>query len=321
MTPQSPPTISACATGPSSLASLAAASVSGPAQHRKPAWFRLKLPTAPEFAGTTALVRDLRLHTVCESAHCPNRWECWSRSTATFMIAGNRCTRACGFCAVNTAKPLPLEADEPDRVAEGCRRLGLRHVVITMVARDDLKDGAAQHVAQTLLAVRRQNAGIIVEVLTSDFNGRPESIHAVLDAIPDIFNHNIETVERLTPAVRSRATYRRSLDVLRIARAHAPQMITKSGLMLGLGETDDEITTALRDLRSVACDIVTIGQYLQPSPQHLPVVRWVEPEEFNRWGRLALELGFRSVASGPLVRSSYHADTVDVDSLRKVLTA
>ncbi len=298
----------------------AAATATPPPRPKKPAWFRLKLPTAPEFANTTALVRDLRLHTVCESAHCPNRWECWSRSTATFMIAGNRCTRACGFCAVDTSKPFPLEADEPARVAEGCHRLGLRHVVITMVARDDLKDGAAAHVAQTIRDVRDRNPGIIIEVLTSDFNGRPDSIRAVLDASPDIFNHNIETVERLTPSVRSRAKYHRSLDVLRIARGHAPTMITKSGLMLGLGETDEEISTALRDLRATGCDIVTIGQYLQPSPAHLPVARWVEPDEFNRWGRLASQLGFRSVASGPLVRSSYHADAVDVNSLRSLLT-
>lgn len=296
-----------------------AATATAPPRQKKPAWFRLKLPTAPEFANTTALVRDLRLHTVCESAHCPNRWECWSRSTATFMIAGNRCTRACGFCAVDTSKPFPLEPDEPARVAEGCHRLGLRHVVITMVARDDLKDGAAAHVAQTIRAVRDRNPGIIIEVLTSDFNGRPDSICAVLDASPDIFNHNIETVERLTPSVRSRAKYHRSLDVLRIARGHAPAMITKSGLMLGLGETDEEISTALRDLRATGCDIVTIGQYLQPSPAHLPVARWVEPDEFNRWGRLASQLGFRSVASGPLVRSSYHADAVDVNSLRSLL--
>lgn len=298
----------------------AAATATPPPRPKKPAWFRLKLPTAPEFANTTALVRDLRLHTVCESAHCPNRWECWSRSTATFMIAGNRCTRACGFCAVDTSKPFPLEADEPARVSEGCHRLGLRHVVITMVARDDLKDGAAAHVAQTIRDVRDRNPGIIIEVLTSDFNGRPDSIRAVLDASPDIFNHNIETVERLTPSVRSRAKYHRSLDVLRIARGHAPAMITKSGLMLGLGETDEEISTALRDLRATGCDIVTIGQYLQPSPAHLPVARWVEPDEFNRWGRLASQLGFRSVASGPLVRSSYHADAVDVNSLRSLLT-
>lgn len=291
-----------------------------PPRPRKPAWFRLKLPTAPEFAGTTALVRDLRLHTVCESAHCPNRWECWSRSTATFMIAGNRCTRACGFCAVDTAKPLPLEPDEPDRVAEACRRLGLRHVVITMVARDDLRDGAAAHVAHTIRAVRAAIPGIIVEVLTSDFNGRPESVGAVLDASPDIFNHNIETVERLTPEVRSRATYGRSLEVLHIARAHAPHIITKSGLMLGLGEAGDEVAAALRDLRATGCDIVTIGQYLQPSPKHLPVARWVEPDEFNRWGRFASDLGFRSVASGPLVRSSYHADSVNVESLRGLLS-
>lgn len=290
-----------------------------PAIQRKPSWFRLKLPTSPDFAGTTALVHDLRLHTVCESAHCPNRWECWSRSTATFMIAGNRCTRACGFCAVNTAKPLPLETDEPARVAEACHRLHLRHVVITMVARDDLRDGAAGHVAATIDAVKKQNPGIIVEVLTSDLNGRPENIHVVLDAHPDIFNHNIETVQRLTPSVRSRATYQRSLQVLTIARRHAPKMITKSGLMLGLGETNDEVMAALRDLRAVGCDIVTIGQYLQPSPKHLPVVEWVEPEQFNQWGRFASSIGFRSVASGPLVRSSYHADQVDVESLKSLL--
>ena len=283
---------------------------------RKPDWFRLKLPTDPQFQQTTDLVRDLRLNTVCESARCPNRWECWSRSTATFMVAGDRCTRNCGFCAVATAKPLPLEIDEPERVAEAVARLKLRHVVITMVARDDLQDGAATHVAQTVQAVRQKNPGIIIEVLTSDFQGRRPDIIQVLEAKPDIFNHNLETVERLTPQVRSRATYGRSLEVLRESKVYAPAIISKSGLMLGLGETEAELKKALNDLREVNCDLLTLGQYLQPTPSHLSVQRWVTPQEFEMWRVYALELGFKNVASGPLVRSSYYADAVNLEEFR-----
>lgn len=273
-----------------------------------PDWIRVSLPTSSAFARTAGLVEDLRLHTVCESAKCPNRWECWSRGSATFMIAGDRCTRACGFCAVTTAKPFALEADEPQRVAEAAARMKLRHVVVTAVARDDLADGGAGHFAETIEALRDAVAGIVVEVLTPDFNGKPEAIRTVLDARPDVFNHNLETVRRLTPQVRSRARYERSLEVLAMARRMDPRVFTKSGLMLGLGETEAEILEALLDLRRVGCDIVTLGQYLQPTLAHLPVREFVSPEAFARWGITARQLGFVHVASGPLVRSSYHAD-------------
>src|SRR5215469_8661069 len=209
-----------------------------PALHQahKPAWVKVRLPSNPVFFSTKALISDLRLHTVCESAQCPNRWECWSQGTATFMIAGERCTRACGFCAVATAKPFALDFDEPERVAEAIRRMKLKHVVVTAVARDDLADGGAEHFAQTIRAIRELDSEIVIEVLTPDFNGRQASLTIVLEEGPDIFNHNVETVERLTPAVRSRAKYRLSLDVLRRAKELAPEVVTKSGVMLGLGE-------------------------------------------------------------------------------------
>src|SRR5262249_24024207 len=233
----------------------------------------------------------------------------WSRGTATFMIAGDRCTRACGFCAVTTAKPWRLDADEPTRVAEATRRLGLRHVVITAVARDDLPDGGADHFRRTIQAVRALNPGITIEVLTPDFNDRDASIDLVLDARPHIFNHNLETVRRLTPAVRSRATYDRSLTVLGKVKASRGEAIyTKSGLMLGLGETEQELFSAMDDLRGAGCDILTLGQYLQPSLKHLQVIGFVPPQKFEEYGRRAREMGFRHVASGPMVRSSYHAD-------------
>jgi len=276
---------------------------------RLPEWLRIKLPTSDTFAHTRSLLDELKLHTVCESAKCPNHWECWSRGTATFMIAGDRCTRACGFCAVTTAKPYALEADEPARVAEAAKRMRLRHVVITAVARDDLADGGAEHFRQTIAAVRAANPGIVIEVLTPDFLDRDESIEAVLSANPDIFNHNLETVRRLTPAVRSRATYDRSLSVLAKVKARRDKPIhTKSGLMLGLGETADELAVALADLRRAGCDILTLGQYLQPTLKHLPVVEFVPPEKFAQYRQLAEGMGFIHVASGPMVRSSYHAD-------------
>lgn len=280
-----------------------------PARPRLPDWLRLKLPTTESFARTRSLLDELRLHTVCESAKCPNHWECWSRGTATFMIGGDRCTRACRFCAVTTAKPLPLEADEPRRVAEAVRRMRLRHVVITAVARDDLPDGGAGHFQQTIEAVRALNPGIVIEVLTPDFNDRDDALDRVFAARPHIFNHNLETVRRLTPAVRHRATYDRSLSVLGKARQRGPAgMHIKSGLMLGLGETSAEVEQALRDLRGVGCDLLTLGQYLQPTREHLPVVEFVSPERFAEYARRARALGFVHVASGPLVRSSYHAD-------------
>ncbi len=276
---------------------------------RLPEWLRLKLPTSDTFAHTRSLLDELKLHTVCESAKCPNHWECWSKGTATFMIAGDRCTRACGFCAVATAKPLALEADEPGRVAEATRRMRLRHVVITAVARDDLADGGAEHFRQTIEAVRAANPGIAIEVLVPDFLERDGSIDAVLSASPHIFNHNLETVRRLTPSVRSRATYERSLSVLgKVKAKRGGGIYTKSGLMLGLGETEAELFTAMEDLRRVNCDMLTLGQYLQPTLKHLPVAEFVRPEKFAEYGKTAEGLGFVHVASGPMVRSSYHAD-------------
>jgi len=276
---------------------------------RLPEWLRLKLPTSDTFARTRGLLEELKLHTVCESAKCPNHWECWSKGTATFMIAGDRCTRACGFCAVTTARPLALEPDEPGRVAEAARRMQLKHVVITAVARDDLPDGGAEHFRRTVCSVRAANPGIVIEVLTPDFNDQDAALDAVLAADPHIFNHNLETVRRLTPAVRHRATYDRSLSVLRKVKAKRGDTIhTKSGLMLGLGETEEELHTAMRDLRSVGCDILTLGQYLQPTLKHLPVVDFVPPAKFDEYRRAGEEMGFVHVASGPMVRSSYHAD-------------
>lgn len=269
----------------------------------------MKLPTSGTFAQTRNLLQDLRLHTVCESAKCPNHWECWSKGIATFMIGGDRCTRACGFCAVSTAKPLPLDPLEPQRVAEATQRMKLRHVVITAVARDDIADGGAEHFRQTIEAVRALNPSIVVEILVPDFNDKDESIEAVLAAKPEIFNHNLETVRRLTPSVRHRATYDRSLSVLSKAKARGGSSVyTKSGLMLGLGEKEDELFTAMDDLRRVGCDILTLGQYLQPTREHLPVVEFVRPEKFMAYGERARSLGFAHVASGPLVRSSYHAE-------------
>jgi lipoyl synthase len=283
-----------------------------PALHQahKPSWIKVRLPSNPVFFSTKALISDLRLHTVCESAQCPNRWECWSQGTATFMIAGDRCTRACGFCAVTTAKPFALEEDEPQRVAEAVMRMKLKHVVITAVARDDLKDGGATHFACVIAAIQKMDSSIIIEVLVPDFHADDSSIQAVLDARPDIYNHNMETVERLTPVVRSRAKYRMSLQVLRRAKELSSRgrgIVTKSGIMLGLGETEPEIFQTMDDLREVGCQVLTMGQYLRPTPNHLPVVEFVTPQQFELYGEIARKKGFEHVASGPLVRSSYHA--------------
>ena len=280
-----------------------------PLRPRLPEWLKVQLPTSSAFTRTRTLLEDLKLHTVCESAKCPNHWECWSKGTATFMIAGDRCTRACRFCAVDTSKPLPLEADEPQRVAEETRRMGLRHVVITAVARDDLPDGGAEHFQRTIEAVRTLNPGIIIEVLVPDFLDREWAIDLVLAAKPQIYNHNLETVRRLTPSVRHRATYDRSLSVLAKAKERSGGSLhTKSGLMLGLGEQRDEVLQAMRDLRAAHCDILTLGQYLQPTLQHLPVTEFAKPAVFAELKERAEEMGFIHVASGPLVRSSYHAD-------------
>lgn len=287
-------------------------------QAKKPDWIKVRLPSNPAFFSTKALISDLRLNTVCESAQCPNRWECWSQRTATFMIAGERCTRACGFCAVTTAKPFALDPDEPERVAEAVMRMKLRHAVITAVARDDIPDGGALHFARTIEAIRARDASIVIEVLVPDFNGKDDSLHTVLDAAPHVFNHNLETVERLTPLVRSRAKYRLSLDVLKRAKAARPDTFTKSGLMLGLGETEIEIFQAMDDLREHDVQVLTLGQYLRPTPQHLPVVEFIRPETFDLYGDIARLKGFLHVSSGPLVRSSYHAGDFNPMEYKKV---
>ncbi len=275
---------------------------------KKPSWIKVRLPNNPVFWDTKSLITDLNLVTVCEEAQCPNRWECWGQGTATFMIAGEKCTRACGFCAVKTAKPDALEEDEPTRVAEATKRMNLNHVVITAVARDDLKDGGAGHFQKTIEAVRETNPGIIIEVLVPDFNDKDWALDMVMKARPHIFNHNLETVERLTPLVRSRAQYARSLAVLKKAKEMAGGLVaTKSGIMLGLGERPGEIEQAFDDLRAADVTVLTLGQYLRPTQMHLPVVEYVTPEKFDEWKDIALAKGFRHVASGPLVRSSYHA--------------
>ena len=284
-----------------------------PALHRskKPEWIKVRLPSDPVFWSTKGLIDDLRLTTVCEEAQCPNRWECWSGGTATFMIAGDRCTRACGFCAVKTAKPFSLESDEPDRVAQATKRLGLNHVVITAVARDDLPDGGAEHFARTVISTKESNPGVVIEILVPDFNGKNDALRVCMESEPHIFNHNLETVERLTKLVRSRAQYKRSLEVLRKAKEFANDMgykvATKSGIMLGLGETEDEVLQSMDHLLENDVTVLTLGQYLRPSEKHLPVVEYIHPDQFDRLKKMAEEKGFRHVASGPLVRSSYHA--------------
>jgi lipoyl synthase len=274
-------------------------------RRRLPPWLKRPMPQ-PGMAYTSSVIADLRLETVCESAKCPNRTECWSKQTATFMILGNVCTRPCGFCSVPKGKTEVLQADEPERVAEAVERLGLRYVVITSVTRDDLLDGGAEHFYRCVLAVR-ERTGAQVEVLTPDFLGNRAAIHRVIESQPDVFNHNTETVPRLYHRVRRNAEYRRTLDLLKQVKDEAPDMPTKSGLMLGLGETTDELLDVFADLRDVGCNMLTLGQYLQPTPEHLPVERYVPPEEFDEIGDLARRLGFGMVASGPFVRSSYHA--------------
>jgi lipoyl synthase len=274
---------------------------------RLPDWLKRPLPVGNENFLTHNLVRELRLETVCESARCPNRPECWSRRTATFMVMGNLCTRPCGFCSVPRGTPDALEADEPERVAEAAHRLGLKHVVITSVTRDDLPDGGAEHFYRCVLAVRART-GAAVEVLTPDFLGDTAAIDRVIGARPEVFNHNTETVPRFYKKVRGRADYQRTLDLLARVKAQAPTMTTKTGLMLGLGETRQEVLDVLADLRAVRCDMLTLGQYLTPTLKHVPVARYLPPAEFDELAVLARSLGFSHVASGPFVRSSYHAD-------------
>ena len=274
---------------------------------RLPPWLKRSVPTGNGNHFTARLIDELRLETVCESAKCPNRMECWSQKTATFMIMGNVCTRPCGFCSVPKGKTGPLELDEPERVAEAARRLGLKHVVITSVTRDDLPDGGAEHFYRSVLAVRQQT-GAAVEVLTPDFIGRPDALARVVEAAPEVFNHNTETVPRLYRQVRGRkSVYAWTLELLRRVKKLNPAVKTKSGLMLGLGETHEELLDVLADLRDAGCDFLTLGQYLQPTPHHLPVVRYLPPAEFDQLGLAARRLGFSQVASGPFVRSSYHA--------------
>jgi len=282
--------------------------IPSPSGTRLPAWAAKKRGILHEARPLRRLLRDIGVRTVCEEARCPNIGECFSRPTATFMIAGTRCTRRCGFCAVDTARPAPLDVDEPRRIAEASRRMGLRHVVVTAVARDDLADGGAAHFAATVRAVRAAAPSARIEVLTPDFKGEEAPLRTVLDAAPDVFNHNLETVARLSRAVRPQASYARSLDVLARAKRLRPAIRTKSGLMVGLGETPDEVRAAMADLRAAACDALTIGQYLQPTRAHLPVVEYVAPVQFAEYGRVGRELGFRHVAAGPFVRSSYHAE-------------
>ncbi len=279
------------------------------ARPRLPEWLRRTLPQ-PTTSATHGTLAKYGLNTVCESALCPNRSECYSRQTATFMILGNTCTRSCGFCAIETGRGEKLMPDEPDRVAHAARELGLTYIVVTSVARDDLADEGAAHFAETVRAIHREIPDSQVEVLTPDFHGRPELIRQVVEAGPQVYNHNIETVRRLQKPVRVQAFYERSLRVLEIVKEIDPARTTKSGLMLGLGETEEEIFETARDLRQAGCDILTLGQYLQPTLKHLPVVEFKSPAYFDQLAASLLEMGFRHVFAGPYVRSSYHAGEV-----------
>jgi lipoyl synthase len=274
---------------------------------KRPDWLKVRAPGGKNYNELQMLMRDLALHTVCEEARCPNIGECWGHRTATFMILGDTCTRACGFCAVKTGRPGALDWGEPERVARAVQTMGLKHVVVTSVNRDDQPDGGSLIFAATIRKIRAYVPGCTVEVLTPDFEGVRSSLENVLRARPDVFNHNVETVERLTKAVRRRARYRRSLEVLRMAKEIAPGLCTKSGIMVGLGEMRAEITQTMQDLRACDVDILTIGQYLRPTPQHLDIVRYYHPDEFAELKAEGLALGFKHVESGPLVRSSYHA--------------
>lgn len=274
-----------------------------PQRPRLPRWLKRPIPLGGELNYTDHLIEELNLETVCVEARCPNRTECWSRKTATFMILGRICTRPCGFCSVERGKPEPVAEDEPQRLAEACHRLGLKHVVLTSVTRDDLADGGAEHFRRCVLAVR-EKTGATIEVLTPDFNADEQALDIVLSARPEVFNHNIETVARLQQKVRRKAAYETSLRVLQYVKSQSPETVTKSGIMLGLGETREELLQTLADLRGVGCDLLTMGQYLQPTPAHLPVERFVPPEEFTELGQLAETMGFVHVASAPFVRSS-----------------
>ncbi|MED4603906.1 lipoyl synthase [Paenibacillus validus] len=278
-----------------------------PSIERKPEWLKIKLANGDSYKELKNMMRTKTLHTVCEEAKCPNIHECWANRTATFMILGDICTRACRFCAVKTGLPTELDLQEPERVAEAAEQMGLRHVVVTSVARDDLKDGGASIFAATIRALRARLPLSGVEVLIPDFQGDEEALRTVLEAKPNILNHNVETVERLSDKVRAKAKYGRSLELLERSKRIAPDIPTKSSIMLGVGETWDEILRTMDDLRAINCDIMTIGQYLQPSPQHLPVTTYYTPEQFAELKAEGMKRGFSHVESGPLVRSSYHA--------------
>jgi lipoic acid synthetase len=286
----------------------------------RPKWLRAPAPVGSNYRELKGLVERLKLHTVCESAACPNVGECWNRRTATFMILGNVCTRRCGFCAVQKGAPLPVEYDEPQRVAEACEVLGLRYAVITSVNRDDRKDGGAELFAMTICAIRERIPDCKVEVLVPDFQGSHAAMDIVMNAHPDVLNHNTETVPRLYRQVRLGARYERSLDMLRYAKQIRPHIPTKSGVMLGLGETKEEVLQVMRDLQAHHVDILTLGQYLRPSPRHLPIMRYVPQAEFDEFKRAGLEMGFAHVEAGPLVRSSYHADGAEEAALRSCST-
>jgi len=274
---------------------------------RKPAWLKVPAPGGPNYSELKHLMRDLRLHTVCEEAHCPNIGECWEHRAATFMILGDVCTRNCAYCAVAHGTPAALDRDEPARLATAVERMGLRHVVITSVDRDDLPNGGAEMFAAAIAEIRARTPGTSVEVLIPDFKGSERALSIVVEAKPDILNHNLETVERLYRLARPGGRYPRALELLRRARALDPSILTKSGLICGLGEEWDELLVAMRDLRAQGVDILTLGQYLRPSSQHLPIARYYRPDEFAELRRLGIAMGYRHVEAGPLVRSSYHA--------------
>jgi lipoic acid synthetase len=283
---------------------------------RLPEWLTIRLPRPDTIKEVESMMRAKSLHTVCESARCPNMPECWSKKTATFMILGDTCTRACGFCAIKVGKGLTVDAEEPTNVAEVASTLGLKHVVVTSVARDDLPDEGSGQFAETIRSIHAQNPHTIVEVLTPDFKGKRWCIQNVTDAEPEIYNHNIETIERLHTIVRPQAKFSRTMSVLRIVKELNPKIYTKSGLMLGLGETKDEVVQTLRDLRAIGVDAVTIGQYLRPTMRHLPVAEYVHPDVFKEYEAIGEEIGFVFVASGPFIRSSYNA----IDFSKKVMS-
>ena len=284
---------------------------------KKPSWLKKRIPPIQELEKVRAILGRGNLHTVCEEARCPNLGDCFSKGTATFLILGRVCTRNCGFCAVERGTPLPLNESEPETVARAVRELTLQYVVLTSVTRDDLQDGGASHYAKAIRAIRAQDPGVKIEVLIPDLKGNRTALETILKERPDVLNHNVETVPRLYPQVRPQAGYRRSLELLEWVKETEPSMLTKSGLMLGLGETREEVLNLLADLREVGCDFLTIGQYLQPRPDRLPVVRYVPPEEFEDYRRIAQDMGFKGVASGPFVRSSFHASQMFVNGTDK----